>query len=151
MFLTQADSAFSAYLSGREAAELRHWVRGAEDGRRGRARGLKRRLEDIVAGDDNALADIEAALEAARALPGQGWENRLSSSQPLGSGETFFHASSQLRFIFGLTIRIVFMIFNANCIPPLIMWSAAARDFGSALATLAVPFDAVNQLACQTS
>ena len=48
-----ADSAFSAYLSGREAAELRHWVRGAEDGRRGRARGLKRRLEDIVAGDDN--------------------------------------------------------------------------------------------------
>ena len=85
-----ADTAFSSYLSGRETAELRHWIRGAEDGRRGRARGLKRRLEDIVAGDDAALADIEAALEAARTLPGQGWENRLSASQPLGDGETFF-------------------------------------------------------------
>ena len=71
-----ADSAFSAHLSGREAAELRNWVRGAEDGRRGRARGLKRRLEDLLAGDDTAIANIEEALEAARALPGQGWENR---------------------------------------------------------------------------
>ena len=30
-----ADSAFSLYLSAQEAAELRSWIRGAEDGRRG--------------------------------------------------------------------------------------------------------------------
>ena len=85
-----ADSAFSAYLSGREASELRHWIRGAEDGRRGRARGLKRRLEDLLADDAAAIADLEAVLEAARELPSQGWQNRLSAFQPLGAGETFF-------------------------------------------------------------
>ena len=84
-----ADSAFSAYLSGREASELRHWIRGAEDGRRGRARGLKRRLEDLIA-DDTVWLNLDAVLEAARELPGQGWQNRLSASQPLGAGETFF-------------------------------------------------------------
>ena len=85
-----ADSAFSAYLSGRETSELRHWIRGAEDGRLGRARGLKRRLEDLLADDAAALADLNAVLEAARELPGQGWQNRLSAFQPLGAGETFF-------------------------------------------------------------
>jgi ATP-dependent DNA helicase DinG len=85
-----ADSAFSAYLSSREASELRHWIRGAEDGRRGRARGLKRRLEDLLADDAATLADLEAVLEAARELPSQGWQNRLSAFQPLGAGETFF-------------------------------------------------------------
>ena len=85
-----ADSAFSAYLSGREASELRHWIRGAEDGRRGRARGLKRRLEDLLSDDAAALADLDHVLEAARELPGQGWQNRLSAFQPLGAGETFF-------------------------------------------------------------
>ena len=72
-------------------------MRGAEDGRRGRARGLKRRIEDLVAGDDAALAHIEEALEAARALPAQGWENRISAAQPLGAGEIFFmHLRSSL-------------------------------------------------------
>ena len=85
-----ADSAFSAYMSAQEAAELRHWVRGAEDGRRGRARGLKRRLEELLAGDEAALAELETALEAARDLPGQGWPKRLSAFQPMGTGETFF-------------------------------------------------------------
>ncbi|MDB3891821.1 ATP-dependent DNA helicase [Alphaproteobacteria bacterium] len=85
-----ADSAFSAYLSSGEAAELRNWVRGAEDGRKGRARGLKKRLEEILAGDSAALEELDAALEAARDLPGQGWPKRLSAFQPMGTGETFF-------------------------------------------------------------
>ena len=85
-----ADSAFSAYLSAGETAELRHWIRGGEDGRRGRARGLKRRLEDLIAGDNAAMADLEAALEFARDLPGQGWQKRLSAFQPLGPAESFF-------------------------------------------------------------
>ena len=85
-----ADSAFSLYLSAQESAELRHWIRGAEDGRRGRARGLRRRLEDLIADDPAALADLEAALEAARDLPGQGWQKRISAAQPLGPAERFF-------------------------------------------------------------
>ena len=43
-----ADSAFSAALSGLETAELRRWLRGAEGGR-SRARGLRRRIEELVA------------------------------------------------------------------------------------------------------
>ena len=85
-----ADSAFAAYLSGQEAAELRHWVRGGEDGRRGRARGLKKRLAELLADDEAGLTDLDAALEAARQLPGQGWPKRLSGFQPVGPAETFF-------------------------------------------------------------
>ena len=47
---------------------MRTWIRGAEDGRGGRARGLKRRLGELLADDPAALADLDAALEAARAL-----------------------------------------------------------------------------------
>ena len=61
-----ADSAFSVYLSAQESAELRNWIRGAEDGRRGRARGLKRRIGELLADDPAALADLDSALEAAR-------------------------------------------------------------------------------------
>ena len=41
-----ADGAFAALLSGREAGELRRWILGA-DGGSGRARGLRRRIEDL--------------------------------------------------------------------------------------------------------
>ncbi|MEC7172803.1 MAG: ATP-dependent DNA helicase, partial [Pseudomonadota bacterium] len=90
-----ADSAFSLYLSAQEAAELRSWIRGAEDGRRGRARGLKKRLDDLIADDAEALADLESALEAARALPGQGWQKRISNMSPVGPAERFFMALRQ--------------------------------------------------------
>ena len=71
-----ADGAFSAVLSGAETAELRRWLLGAEGGR-SRARGLRRRLDDLV-GDRPALAaPLDAALQAARALPSPGWWTRL--------------------------------------------------------------------------
>ena len=90
-----ADSAFSIYLSAQEAAELRSWIRGTEDGKRGRARGLKKRLEDLIADDAEALADLESALEAGRALPGQGWQKRISNMSPVGPAERFFMALRQ--------------------------------------------------------
>ena len=85
-----ADSAFSALLSAMETAELRRWVRGAEDGRKGRARGLRKRLEELVAGDDDGLRALEDASEAARCLPAEGWRKRLSEADAIGPGEAFF-------------------------------------------------------------
>ena len=82
-----ADSAFSAELSGIEAAELRRWLLGAEGGR-SRARGLRRRLEELVAARPELEAPLDAALQAARALPAPGWSARLSETLPMpGGGE----------------------------------------------------------------
>jgi ATP-dependent DNA helicase DinG len=76
-----ADAAFSAEFSGTEAAELRRWLLGAEGGR-SRARGLRRRLDDLVAGRAVLEAPLGAALQATRALPGPGWWSRLSNDGP---------------------------------------------------------------------
>ena len=85
-----ADSAFSSVLSAIEGAEMRRWLRGAEDGRRGRARGLNRRLGELLADDGDALALLEDAAEAARILPATGWVKRLSENSPANVSEAFF-------------------------------------------------------------
>jgi ATP-dependent DNA helicase DinG len=77
-----ADAAFSAAITGAETAELRRWLLGAEGGR-SRARGMRRRIEELAGELDGTtaadlLAPMEAALQAARALPGLGWVARLS-------------------------------------------------------------------------
>jgi ATP-dependent DNA helicase DinG len=71
-----ADSAFSVELSGAAMAELRRWLLGAE-GTRSRARGLQRRLEDIMANDEGMVPKLEAALIAAKALPAPMFSTRL--------------------------------------------------------------------------
>lgn len=86
-----ADSAFSALLSGREAAELRRWLRGAEARGSGRARGLRRRIEDLLAGDDDSAA-LDDVLRSAGTLPGEGWRQRVSGGEPRGSAEAFLAA-----------------------------------------------------------
>ena len=83
-----ADSAFSSDLTGQETAELRRWLLGAE-ARSSRARGLKRRIEDLIAGDEKAMAAIDALQVAARALPGEGWPARVAEGQPHGVAEKF--------------------------------------------------------------
>ena len=75
-----ADSVFSAVLSGAEAAELRRWIRGAEGGR-SRARGLRLRVEDLVATTPALLEALDAAIVAAKALPEQGWLARLADAE----------------------------------------------------------------------
>jgi ATP-dependent DNA helicase DinG len=72
-----ADSAFASEISGVEGAELRRWLLGAEGGTF-RARGLKRRLDELVVGSAELEAPLDALLQAARALPGPGWGLRLS-------------------------------------------------------------------------
>jgi ATP-dependent DNA helicase DinG len=101
-----ADSAFSACLSGQETAELRRWIRGPEGRRRGR--GLDQRLGDLLIDNDAAYAALGQVINAAAALPGEGWSSRISPlpdqegydppARPSGPVEGFLAALlSQLR------------------------------------------------------
>ncbi len=86
-----ADGAFAAELSGSEGAELRRWLLGAEGGR-SRARGLRRRLEDLLGQYPELEPPLDAALLAARTLPAQGWTSRLLDAGTVGP----FEAALQL-------------------------------------------------------
>ena len=82
-----ADSAFATELSGLETAELRRWLLGAE-GTRSRARGLRRRLDELVVGDLPLETPLDAALlAAAQGLAAPGWAARLSSEGAAPPGE----------------------------------------------------------------
>jgi ATP-dependent DNA helicase DinG len=88
-----ADSAFAARLTAREMADLRRWLLGADTGgiggRRSRMRGLARRAEGLVEGDEKAAEALAAVLKAARALPDGRWAERLADGAPRGPAEAF--------------------------------------------------------------
>jgi ATP-dependent DNA helicase DinG len=86
-----ADSTFSAALSGREAIEMRRWIVGPESKSRGRRRGLSARLTDVASYDEQGAQALEAAVEAARALPSDGWLARLTEGDPFGPIEALLH------------------------------------------------------------
>ena len=83
------DSAFAGHLTGQETTDLRRWLLGGEGGRTSRARGLKRRIEDLVLDDAKAIELLDSILQAARALPGDGWHQRLIEGKPSGPVEAF--------------------------------------------------------------
>ncbi len=96
-----ADAAFSAVISGAEAAELRRWIRGPE-GRGRRGRGLEARLWDLLGDREGAAQALTDALRAAAALPGEGWSGRIAPPSgeisPMGPIEKFLVAAlEQLR------------------------------------------------------
>ena len=84
-----ADSAFAGHLTARETRDLRRWILGAEGGKRSRARGLKRRAEDLVTGSPEAEKLLLAVLHYARALTSDGWTSRLKDGKPKGPTEEF--------------------------------------------------------------
>lgn len=84
-----ADSAFSVRLSGLEGAELRRWIRGKESGGSTRARGLKSRLEELIADDSHCRALMDEVLEAARCLPSDNWLGRVTGAAAMTRFETF--------------------------------------------------------------
>jgi ATP-dependent DNA helicase DinG len=90
-----ADNAFSAALSGAEAAELRRWIRGPE-GRGRRGRGLEARLMEVLSDHEDARDALVEATRAAAALPGEGWSGRIAPPNgevnPMGPVETFLVA-----------------------------------------------------------
>ena len=85
-----ADSAFSAQLSGWECAELRRWLLGPEEGRKTRARGLKRRVEDVAALDNRIGEFVDAIAAESETLPGPGWNQRIAGGTARGDAEYFF-------------------------------------------------------------
>ena len=87
-----ADSTFAAALSGSETIELRRWVIGPERNSRGRRRGLSARLADIASYDETGGEAIAEACEAAGALPGDGWLQRLVENMPSGPLEELLGA-----------------------------------------------------------
>ncbi|MBO9574704.1 MAG: ATP-dependent DNA helicase [Sphingobium sp.] len=88
-----ADATFGAALTGREAIELRRWVIGPESAsRKGRRRGLAARLSDVASYDAEGAEAIDAAGEAARALPADEWLKRIVERAPFGSVEKLLSA-----------------------------------------------------------
>jgi ATP-dependent DNA helicase DinG len=79
--LEAADSAFSVCLSGREGRELRRWIVGAEGLTGSRARGLRRRIGDLVEGNDDGVRALIEVLGAARVLPGDSWAQRVAAGR----------------------------------------------------------------------
>ena len=82
-----ADSTFAVTFGGSEAIELRRWIVGPEGRSRGRRRGLAARLMDVASYDEEGAHALEAAIEAARALPSDGWLQRLVEGSPFGPVE----------------------------------------------------------------
>ncbi len=111
-----ADSAFSAVLSGLETAELRRWLLGAEGGR-SRARGLRRRIEELVAGRPNLEAPLDAVLQAARTLPAGGWAQRLTEAGPELTGIEATRANPTEVFLRVVHRQVLARVGNADDAP----------------------------------
>ena len=90
-----ADSGFAAHLCGREMAELRRWIRGAEGRMRGRHRGLEERLRDMIAGNADARSFLDHVNAAAGALAGDGAVGRVANAGARNTGEAFLAAAWQ--------------------------------------------------------
>ncbi len=84
-----ADGAFGAHLSGVEASDLRRWLLGAEGRRGSRARGLERRLSDLLGDDLEAHKALRRLLDCAQQLPSPNWQTRLADGTVLGPAEEF--------------------------------------------------------------
>ena len=82
-----ADSAFAAHLTGQQTYDLRRWIMGPEGGKRSRARGLKKRLEDLLTGDEEGIALMDRILHYARFLTSEDWLKNLKAGNPQGSAE----------------------------------------------------------------
>jgi ATP-dependent DNA helicase DinG len=87
-----ADTTFAVALTGAETIELRRWIVGPERSTRGRRRGLAARLMDVCSYDEEGAEALDAAVQAAGLLPGDGWLGRVVEGLPLGPLEALFAA-----------------------------------------------------------
>jgi ATP-dependent DNA helicase DinG len=84
-----ADAAFGAHLSGTETSDLRRWLLGAEGRRGSRARGLERRVADLLGEDIEALSALRRLLDLTHKLPSTNWQTRVADGTVLGPAEEF--------------------------------------------------------------
>ena len=82
-----ADSTFAVTFGGQDAIEMRRWIVGPEGRSRGRRRGLSARLMDVASYDEEGGQALEAAIDAAKALPSDGWLQRIVEGSPFGPVE----------------------------------------------------------------
>ncbi len=142
-----ADSAFSIELSGAAMAELRRWLLGAE-GTRSRARGIAKRLEDILATDDAMGPKLDAALFAAKSLPAPMFSMRLdpeleSDNNPAEAFLRVLRAQARARATepelkTGMPFEVDLHPVNADILP-------AAELLSRALERLRVPLEALRE------
>jgi ATP-dependent DNA helicase DinG len=136
-----ADAAFSGLLSGEEAHDLRRWIVGPE-GRRSRARGLKSRAGDLVAGNERGERALDAAINAAHALPGDAWLQRLATPakarNPTGPTEAFLALVRDQVYARAASIDDGYSI-EAEARPADPPLLAAAAQLGTALGRLHAP------------
>lgn len=93
-----ADSTFCAEMTGVEMHDLRRWLIGPEGGRKSRARGLKKRLQDLLEDDQTSLKLMEETLHRARFLPEFDWLKRLQQNNPQTNSEVFLsHVMAQVQ------------------------------------------------------
>ena len=141
-----ADGAFAAHLSAQEARELRRWLLGPErSGRRAaRARGLKSRIGDLIADQDGALEALDAVLQAARALPGDEWHQRIGGGTPQGAAEHFLALVRQQVLARAATAESRYGL-ETPCQPPIAGLAEAALAFARALEQIGVPLVRLGQ------
>ncbi|MBU0725827.1 MAG: ATP-dependent DNA helicase [Alphaproteobacteria bacterium] len=90
-----ADGAFAGHLTAQEMIELRRWLLGSEGRGASRARGLKTRVEDLIANDGPAADALREILHSARALPSEGWNTRITEGKAEGPAESLLAAMRQ--------------------------------------------------------
>ena len=141
-----ADSAFSAHLTGLEAAELRRWLLGPEGdmASRSRARGLHRRTEDLVGHSEDSVRALEQALTAARALPGPGWLPRLGEGEPQGPAETFLALARQQVYARAQGADSPYSL-EAETRPAVPGLAEAAAELANAVGRLGVPLQVLQK------
>src|SRR6185369_5687753 len=77
------------HLSGVEASDLRRWILGSEGRRGSRARGLERRVQDLLGEDEEAHAALRRLLDISRRLPSPNWQTRLADGTVIGPAEEY--------------------------------------------------------------
>ena len=75
-----ADNVYCTHITGNEGYELRRWLMGPETGgRKSRARGLKKRIENVLAENADLQDFVFKITNAASKLPPENWLKNLNA------------------------------------------------------------------------
>jgi ATP-dependent DNA helicase DinG len=142
-----ADGAFAANLGGVEAYDLRRWLIGAEASSRTRARGLRRRMTDLIEDHGDLDPLVDRVIEASRSLPAEGWLLRVADGQPANPIESFLALVRQQVYARSAETGRSTYGLEAETAPALPGMVAAAGEAATSLERLSAPLKSlVNEL-----